>query len=278
MIEGEAQSPARVAELLRGSGIEAFEARILLAWASGLPRTTLVAHPQAPIGAAEARAFREAASRRRAGEPIAYLIGEREFFGLALRVTPQVLIPRPETELLVDFALQRLARHGALADLGTGSGAIALAVKAQRPDARVTAVERSEGALAVARENAARHRLDIEFLAGDWFEPLAGRRFDIVLANPPYVAEGDSHLGQGDLRFEPSAALLAGADGLDALKRIAALAGNHLNADGWLCTEHGQGQDAAVRALFGQHHLKSVASRPDLAGIARITYGKYNLE
>lgn len=270
--------PAGIDELLRSCGIDVSEARTLLAWAGSLSRVALIAHPEYVLPADQQRAFSDAAARRRAGEPIAYLIGEREFYGLVLRVTPDVLIPRPETEALVDFALQRLPVGGTLLDLGTGSGAIALAVKSQRPDARVTAAERSEGALEVARENASRHGLDIEFLQGDWYQPVVGRRFDLVLSNPPYVAAGDPHLARGDLRFEPATALIGGSDGLDALRHIVALAASHLLRDGWLCVEHGKGQDASVRELFEFHGFGTVASGEDLAGIARITFGKYNLD
>jgi release factor glutamine methyltransferase len=265
-----------VAEALSGSGIDLFEARLLLASASGLSRAALAAHPDALLNEAAADRFRAAAARRRAGEPIAYLLGEREFYGVSLAVTPDVLIPRPETELLVEFALEHLPPGGRLLDLGTGSGAIALAIKQQRPDALVTAVERSPSALAVARENSARHALEVEFLQGSWFEPLSGRRFDIVVSNPPYVAAGDRHLEQGDLRFEPRTALVGGADGLDAIRVISLQAPSHFLAGGWLAIEHGLGQDSAVRNLLAGIGLESVSSRPDLAGIARISVGKYN--
>ena len=222
--------------------------------------------------------FSEYAARRRNGEPVAYVLGEREFYNLVIGVTPDVLIPRPETELLVDFAIERLPHGGILADLGTGSGAIALAVKHERPDIRACAVDRSEAAIAVARSNASRHRLEIEFHSGNWFEPLAGRRFDVIVSNPPYVPEGDRHLAQGDLRFEPRAALVGGEDGLADIRRIVAAAPVHLGRGGWLAIEHGQGQDAEVRSLLGKVGLESVSSRTDLAGIARISFGKYNPE
>ena len=222
--------------------------------------------------------FQATVARRRAGEPIAYVLGEREFYSLGLSVTPDVLIPRPETEMLVDFALECLPRGGALLDLGTGCGAIALAVKHHRPEARVTAVEQSSQALAIASANASRHRLDVEFLRGDWFAPLGDRRFDVVVSNPPYIASGDPHLAQGDLRFEPQAALVGGADGLGAIRVIVALAPRHFHAGGWLAIEHGQGQEGEVRNLLQKAGLELVSSRPDLAGIARISVGKYNPE
>jgi release factor glutamine methyltransferase len=266
------------AEALAGSGIDASEARLLLAFATGLARAALIAHPETVLGEASAATFRELAGRRRAGEPIAYLVGERDFHDLCLRVTPDVLIPRPETEMLVEFALEKLPPQGTVLDLGTGSGAIALAVRKQRPDVRITAVDRSPAALAVAFENAARLGLAVEFLEGSWYAPLGARRFDVIVSNPPYVAEGDRHLGEGDLRFEPRGALVGGADGLDAIRTIAGSAPRHLNPGGWVAIEHGLGQDAAVRALLVAAGLESVASRTDLAGIARISAGKYNLE
>lgn len=267
-----------VAEALAGSGIDAFEARLLLAFVTGLARSMLIAHPETVLGEAAAATFRALAARRRGGEPIAYLVGEREFHDLTLRITPDVLIPRPETELLVDFALEKLPRGGAVLDLGTGSGAIALAIRKQRTDARVTAVDRSPAALAVAFENAVRFGLEVEFLEGSWYEPLGARQFDLIVSNPPYVAEGDPHLGEGDLRFEPRSALVGGVDGLDAIKTIAGSAPRHLKPGGWVAIEHGLGQDAAVRALLAAAGLESVASRTDIAGIARISIGKYNLE
>ncbi len=267
-----------VVEALAGSGIDVAEARILLEHASGFSRATMAAHPEYFLNDVAADAFSSAVARRRNGEPVAYLVGEREFHSLALNVTPEVLIPRPETELLVDFAIDFLPRGGTLADLGTGSGAIALSVKLQRPDASVSAVERSAAALEVARANASRHRLEIEFLHGSWFDPLAARRFDVVVSNPPYVAEGDRHLAQGDLRFEPRSALVGGVDGLDEIRKIVAAAPGHLNRGGWIAIEHGQGQDDEVRNLLGQAGLESVSSLPDLAGIARISVGKYNPE
>jgi release factor glutamine methyltransferase len=267
-----------VAEALAGCGIDLLEARMLLARATGLSRAALAAHPEQVLDAAAEAGFLESAARRRAGEPVAYLLGEREFYGLTLGVNPAVLIPRPESELLVEFALEHLPSSGTVLDLGTGSGAIALAIKHERPDARVTAVEKSATALAVAQANAVRHRLEIGLMLGNWFEPLAGRRFDLVVSNPPYVASDDRHLEQGDLRFEPRNALVGGADGLDEIRRIVAKSPTHLNRGGWLAIEHGQGQDLQVSRSMMHAGLESVSSRPDLAGIARISVGKYNLD
>jgi len=267
-----------VAEALAGSGIDLLEARLLLVKATGLTRASLAAYPEQVLDAVAESEFLESAKRRRAGEPVAYLLGEREFYGLALNVTPAVLIPRPETELLVDFALEHLPTKGTVLDLGTGSGAVALAIKHQKPDAHVTAVEQSPAALAVARANAHRHRLDIVLVEGSWFEPLERRRFDLVVSNPPYVADRDAHLGQGDLRFEPRAALAGGPDGLDDIRQIVAFSTVHLNRGGWLALEHGQGQHEEICRLMTEAGLESVSSRPDLQGIARISVGQYNLE
>ena len=246
---------------------------MLLSSATGWSRTALITHPDRKLPESVVRDFEAVAARRKAGEPIAYLLGEREFYGLALSVSPSVLIPRPETELLVDMALERIMPGAAtrVLDLGTGSGAVALAIKQQRLDATVCAVEASAVALEVARANAMRHGLAIEFFEGNWFEPLAARRFDVIVGNPPYVADGDQHLSEGDLRFEPREALVSGADGLDAIREIARNASAHLEPSGWLLLEHGIGQDAAVRALFAQAGLDTPRSWPDLSGIPRVT-------
>jgi release factor glutamine methyltransferase len=267
-----------VGEALAESRIDSSEARLLLAASSGLSRVALAAHPEAELAEKVVAHYRRLIERRTAGEPIAYLVGEREFYGERVSVTPEVLIPRPETELLVDFALEVLRPGGSILDLGTGSGAISLALKRQRPDAQVTAIDRSAGALGVARANAERLGLDVEFLHGSWFAPVAGRRFDVVLSNPPYVAEGDLHLSQGDVRFEPREALIGGVDGLEALRQIAREVSRHLAPGGWTAVEHGWDQAGTVRGLFSSSALASVSSRNDLAGIARITVGKYNLE
>jgi release factor glutamine methyltransferase len=208
-------------------------------------------------------------TRRAAGEPVAYILGRKEFYGLDLAVNPAVLIPRPETELLVDLALQR--DFSSAADLGTGCGAIALALKKHRSKARVVAVEASAAALAVAKRNAAKHSLEIEFRHGRWLEALGSERFDLIVSNPPYVAAGDPHLAE--LRFEPAAALVSGPDGLDAIREIARGAGAHLAPGGWLLLEHGMGQDRAVRELLSAAGLEGVASWPDLAGIPRVSGG-----
>lgn len=259
-----------IEEALKASGIDAREARLLLAAATGFSEASVLAFPERVLPAETQRSYLDFVARRVRGEPVAYILGRKEFYGLELHVDPAVLIPRPETELLVDLALQR--RFFSAADLGTGSGAIALALKHQRPTARVVAVEASAAALEVANQNAMRLRLQIEFRQGRWLQPLGGERFDLIASNPPYVAEGDPHLA--DLRFEPSGALLAGPDGLACIREIVHDAPAHLAGGGWLLLEHGIGQDAAVRCLLRQAGLEEVRSWPDLAGIPRVSGGK----
>jgi release factor glutamine methyltransferase len=263
-------------EALAAAAIEPREARILLAAASGFSQASVIAHPERELPAEVAQRFEAMAARRRAGEPVAYVLGRREFFGLELAVGPAVLIPRPESELLVELALERLPADSdaAVLELGTGSGAIALALKRLRPRARVVAIEASAAALEVARRNAARLGLEIELRHGRWFDPVAGERFALVVSNPPYVAEGDPHLAEGDLRFEPRAALVAGVDGLDAIREIARAAPAHLAGRGWLLLEHGMGQEVAVRGLLAWAGLEGIATWPDLAAIARVTGGR----
>jgi release factor glutamine methyltransferase len=245
------------------------DARLLLAEATGFSQASLLAFPERELPPeAEAR-FHEFAERRKKGEPLAYIVGHKEFYSLDLEVNPAVLIPRPETELLVELALQR--KPSSILDLGTGSGAIALAIKKHLPEAKVTAVEASAASLVVAQRNAAKHGLDVEFLHGQWLRPV-DRRFDLIVSNPPYVAENDPHLAE--LGYEPRSALVSGADGLDAIREICREARAHLNPGGWLLLEHGMGQDGAVRALLERAGLESVASWPDLAGIPRVSGGK----
>ena len=256
-----------LAEALRSSGLEPREARSLLAHAAGLSEAQILGFPEKPLPPGIAARFAEHVSRRKAGEPLAYIVGEKEFYGLSLEVTPAVLIPRPETELLVDLALER--RFSSLADLGTGSGAVALAIKKHRPRARVVAVEASPPALQVARRNAATLRLEVDFRQGAWCAPLAGECFDVIVANPPYVAMGDPHLAE--LRFEPQSALVSGSDGLEAARQIVACAPALLVPGGWLLLEHGVGQEAAITRLLEDAGLEEMRSWPDLAGIARVS-------
>lgn len=263
-----------VAQALAAAGIEPREARLLLAEATGFSQASVIAHPERELPEAIAARFATLAARRRAGEPVAYIVGRREFYGVDLAVTPAVLIPRPETELLVGLALER--RPPTVLDLGTGCGAIALAIKRHLPHARVVAVESSAAALEVARRNAMRLGIEVEFRHGRWLGPAAGERFALIVSNPPYVASADPHLGAGDPRFEPRAALVAGWDGLDAIREIARDAPPCLAPGGWLLLEHGMGQAGSVRALLGGGGagLEALTTWPDLAGIARVSGGR----
>lgn len=259
-----------VAEALAAGGVDSREARLLLAEATGFSQASVVAFPEKDLPEECARRFAEFLARRRRGEPIAYIVGHREFFDLDLVVTPDVLIPRPETELLVELALER--EFSRVLDLGTGCGAIALAIKKRRPDATVVAVDRSAAALGVARRNMARAGLQIELRHGDWLEGMAAERFDLIVSNPPYVALGDPHLQA--LGFEPEAALLGGTDGLDAIRQIVRSTPASLEAGGWLLLEHGIGQDGQVRRLLEEAGLENIRTWPDLSGIPRVTGGK----
>lgn len=267
--------PSTVAELLRSARArlrDPREASLLVGYALGIDRARLYAHPERAVSAADAAATLTLVARRAAGEPVAYLTGRREFFGLEFALTPAVLIPRPETELLVELALARMDGLEAprVADLGTGCGAVAIAIARARPDARIVAVDRSAAALEVARGNAAWHAVaNVCFVQGAWLAPLAQEDFDLIAANPPYVAAHDPHLDRGDLRFEPRAALVGGADGLDAIRRIVAAAGDHLRRGGWLILEHGADQQDAVTALLGAHPFTAIEGHRDLGGHAR---------
>ena len=266
----------KVERALAGAGIEPREARLLLAEACGFSEASVIAQGEQELPPEIETRFNAMAGRRRDGEPIAYITGRREFYSLPLTVGPPVLIPRPETELLVDLALERIPvdRDASVLDLGTGSGAIALAIKRNRPRARVLAVEIAATALEYAKRNAAKLGLEIEPRHGRWFEPVHGERFDVVVSNPPYVALEDPHLNQGDLRFEPRYALVAGADGLDEIRAIARDAPQFVRPGGWLLLEHGQGQEKTVQELVAAAGFDGVTTWPDLAGIARVTGGK----
>lgn len=270
-------SGSNVAALQRQSPLDALETRMLLMHALGMTRIELITRSEHVPGAQELQQLRTLVQRRIAGEPIAYLVGQREFFGLPFRVTKDVLIPRPETELLVELALQR-APHGArLLDMGTGSGAIAIALAHTRTDLQVSALDVSAAALEIARQNAA-HNLasggGIRLLQSDWYAALpAAEQFGLIVSNPPYIVAGDAHLSQGDLRFEPIGALTDHADGLSALRAIINGAAAHLAPGGWLLMEHGYDQAAAVRALLTAQGFSEVQSWRDLAGIERVTGG-----
>jgi release factor glutamine methyltransferase len=252
------------------------EAELLLGLAMGVSRSHLFAYPEAEVKPDAFARFQALIERRGCGEPMAYISGEREFWSLKLEVNPAVLIPRPETEILVEAALDRIPKDAnfRLADLGTGSGAIALALGSERPGCTVFATDTSENALAVAQGNAERLGLgNVRFQHGSWFEPLAGT-FDLIASNPPYVAAGDRHLEEGDLRFEPGAALVSGPDGLEALQTIVAGAPALLNPDGWLLVEHGHSQGNACRALFEDHGFDSIETLRDLEGSDRVSLGR----
>ncbi len=262
---------ATLGTVLKRPPIAPLEARILLAHALQLSRVQLITQSERALTGEEATSLSALFQRRISGEPIAYLVGEREFFGLPLHTTPDVLIPRPETELLVELALDRLPPNGRVLDMGTGSGAIAIAIAHMRPDACVTALDVSKAALDVARRNAARHGAQVEFLCSNWFNALTLEQFDIIVANPPYIVEADPHLSQGDLRFEPIDALTDHADGLSALRCIIDGAPNHLAPSGWLLMEHGYNQAPAVQELLVKQGFHEAQSWKDLAGIERIS-------
>jgi release factor glutamine methyltransferase len=259
-----------IEEALRASGIDAREARLLLAAATGLSEASVLAHPERQLPFPTETSFLNMTRRRAAGEPVAYILGHKEFYGMELAVDPAVLIPRPETELLVDLALAR--KPASLVDIGTGSGAIALALKRHLPQARVVATDASAAALDVAKRNAVRHGLDVEFRHGRWFEPLAGERFEAIISNPPYVVVDDPHLA--GLPYEPRLAIVGGTDGLDGFRVLAREAPAHLLPGGWLLMEHGAGQHEAVRELLEAAGLETTESWPDLAGIPRVSGGK----
>jgi len=263
-----------VGALQAGLPLEPLENRILLCHALGLSRVGLITNAERRVTAEEAARLAALVERRLAGEPIAYIVGQREFYGLPFRVSPAVLIPRPDTELIVELSLERLAPRARMLDMGTGSGAIAVAVAHTRPDAQVTALDLSDEALAVARANAAANGAQVRFLRSDWFGALDGDTFDLIASNPPYIASGDEHLVQGDLRFEPSGALTDFGDGLSALRTIVDGAPAHLEQGGWLLLEHGYDQAAAVRDLLAQAGYTEVRSWRDLGGIERVSGGR----
>ena len=257
--------------------IDPADAALLLAHALGKSRSWLFAHADDALGEAEAERFDVLLARRAAGEPVAYLTGWRGFWTLELAVTPATLVPRPETELLVDLALARLPVDAPVrvADLGTGSGAIALAIASERPRAQVLATDASSAALDVARGNAARNGIgNVAFRLGSWLQPLGEDTFDLIASNPPYIAEGDPHLARGDLRFEPAMALSCGADGLDAIRVIVRDAPACLRPGGWLLLEHGWEQGDAVRALLAAAGFADVATERDLEQRDRVSLGR----
>jgi release factor glutamine methyltransferase len=256
------------------------DAEVLLAHACGVSRTHLYTWPEQPLSDGMAARARALVEQRRQGVPVAYLTGQQEFWSLPLAVNAATLIPRPETELLVEQALQRIppASTRTVLDLGTGSGAIALAVASERPQAAVTALDTSPDALQVAAGNSARLALEIELLESDWYSALADRRFDIIVANPPYIGTGEPEPDTGDSRYEPRLALIAADDGLAALRRIILEAPAHLQAGGWLLVEHGYRQGPACRSLFDQAGFVAIETLKDLQGHDRVTLGRNHHE
>ncbi|HWZ48965.1 MAG TPA: peptide chain release factor N(5)-glutamine methyltransferase [Herbaspirillum sp.] len=279
---GLSEEAVSIAALQRQSPLDALETRILLCHVTGLSRIELITRSDQVLTPEQSATLRQLVQRRVHGEPIAYIVGQREFYGLMLRVTPDVLIPRPETELLVELALAHLPAAARVLDMGTGSGAIAVALAHSRPDAHVTALDVSKAALAIAAENAATHlpqrAAALRFIESDWYAALSGgeqqfEQFDLIVANPPYIVADDIHLSQGDLRFEPVGALTDYRDGMSALRTIIAGAPAHLQ-DGWLLMEHGYDQADAVRQELVRSGYAEVQSWRDLAGIERVSGGK----
>ena len=252
------------------------DAEVLLAYALNKSRSWLIAHADDMLSAEHVSAYTVVIEQREAGEPVAYITGRRGFWTLDLEVTPATLIPRPETELLVELVLERLPLNAAsrVVDLGTGTGAIALSIARERPRAQVIATDASTDALEVAQRNAERHALkNFSFAHGDWLAPLGEACFDVIVSNPPYIESHDPHLNQGDLRFEPMSALASGLDGLDDIRRIIDAAGRHLVPGGWLLFEHGWNQGDAVRRLLGNASFVKVSTMRDLEQRERVTAG-----
>ena len=268
--------PVKVKEALRAFGTDFRDSELLLLHCLGKDeRSWLIAHDHDELPTDVIDSFSSMSKERLKGVPLAYLMGHREFWSLKLKVTRDVLIPRPETELLVEWAVE-LASHydlQSMLDLGTGSGAIALAIQHDLPHLSVTASDVSESALCVARENAESLGLPVEFIESSWFDALEHRRWALIASNPPYVAADDAHLQDGDLRFEPNTALTDGRDGLSSIRQIASSAPNHLESGGWLLIEHGYDQAADVRSIFELNGFSQVSLRHDLAGRPRATGG-----
>ena len=256
------------------------DAELLLAHALGKSRSYLHTWPERELEAEQLERYQAAIVRRQAGEPVAYILGQQGFWSLELEVASHTLIPRPDTELLVETVLALLpATPAALLDLGTGTGAIALALASERPTWRLTGVDRVVEAAALAERNRARLKLaNASFVASHWFSALTGQRYQLIVSNPPYIAADDRHLAEGDLRFEPSSALVAGADGLDDIRLIIQQAPDYLEAGGWLLLEHGFDQAAAVRELLSARGFSAVESRRDLGGHERISLGRFDNE
>ena len=272
---GEASSSAQ-------GRIDPVDARVLLCYAVGRDASYVAAHPEVALRPAEQENYRNLVERRAKGEPVAYLTGEREFYGRLFRITPAVLIPRSETELLVDLALERIPQDGSgvrVLELGTGSGCIAISLASERPQAKILALDRSLDALALARRNAVTAGIgNVAFLRSDWFSALRSEHFDVIVANPPYVASTDKHLNEGDLRYEPRAALDGGPDGLEAIRQIVAGGKTHLKPGGSLLFEHGHDQGERARLLLHGAGYSGIFTAHDLAGIDRVSAGQLTQE
>lgn len=255
------------------------EAELLLQRALGVNRTHLRSHPETELSAAQHAQLTTWLTRRLAGEPLAYILGDAEFYGLTLAVSPAVLIPRQDTELLVDAALDLIpeSTQARVLDMGTGSGAIAIAIATHRSHAQISALDSSQAALAVAKDNACAHKLaSIRFYLSDWFNDLPKQAFDVIVSNPPYIENDDVHLSQSSLPFEPAQALSSGKDGLDAIRLLCQQAPDWLTDKGWLLIEHGYNQGAVVRELFSQAHFNHIATHRDYGNNDRITLGQWN--
>ena len=275
MLASEAH-PVKVKEALRAFGTDYRDAELMLLHSLGKDeRSWLIAHDHDELPTDVIDSFSSMSEERLKGVPLAYLLGHREFWSLKLKVTRDVLIPRSETELLVEWALELASHHNldSMLDLGTGSGAIALAVQYDLPHLSVTASDVSESVLRVARENAEGLGLPVEFVESSWFGALAQRHWALIASNPPYVAADDAHLQEGDLRFEPNVALTDGGDGLSSIREIASNAPDHLEVGGWLLIEHGYDQAADVRSILEMNGFSRVSLRHDLAGRPRVTGG-----
>lgn len=260
------------------SPLDALETRMLLCHVGGLSRVQLITQSDRQLNAEQITALNRLVQKRLDGEPLAYLIGEREFYGLSFKVSPAVLIPRPDTELLVELALQYTPDQSSLLDMGTGSGAIAISIAAQRRDLQVFACDISTAALEIAKFNAEKllkDRTTIAFYQSDWYQQIPPLRFNTIVSNPPYIVKDDEHLSQGDLRFEPIDALTDHADGLNAYRKIISQAPNYLAKDGWLLMEHGYHQSQDVQTLLRDRGFSEVQSWQDLAGIWRVTGGRW---
>lgn len=266
-----------VRESIKKAGIDSYalDARLLLSYVTSLSKTELILHDDRELSLAEAKLLKELTAKRITGYPMAYILGYKEFWGLKLKVTPDVLIPRPDTETLVDCALK--VGFSSVLDLGTGSGAVILALKHERPSAKCTACDLSDGALEVASYNARNLLLDVEFIKSSWFQAFDGRTFDLIVSNPPYIRQDDEHLNKTSLPFEPITALTSGVDGLDDIRVIVKDSRLHLNPQGYLMLEHGYDQGASVRAILREYGFSSVNTVKDLGGNDRVTLGQLRL-